>query len=82
MNAQDFVTLAANMKNTLGSYAKFVVEHSAEGPESTFIRVTPKDIAMRRVVLDALISMIYTQTSFDLLICSKTKDFLIMGNKD
>ena len=75
MNAQEFVTLAANMKSALGGYASFTVEHPAE--RSPFIRVTPKDIAMRRVVLDALISMIGVQSNFDLRISGKSRDFII-----
>lgn len=73
--AQDFETLATNMRTSLGGYAKFVVEHPTE--ETTIVRVTPKDIAMRQVVLDALISVINVQSNFDLRICSKTSDFVI-----
>lgn len=72
---QDFETLATNMRASLGGYAKFAVEHPTE--ETTIVRVTPKDIAMRRVVLDALISVINVQSNFDLRICSKTSDFVI-----
>lgn len=75
MNAQEFVTLAANMKTALGGYASFAVEHPAD--RDPIIRVTPKDIAMRRVVLDALISMITVQSNFDLRICSKSRDYII-----
>lgn len=72
---QDFETLATSMRASLGGYAKFAVEHPTE--ETTIVRVTPKDIAMRRVVLDALISVINIQSNFDLRICSKTSDFVI-----
>ena len=72
---QDFETLASNLRASLGGYAKFAVEQPKE--EVTVIRVTPKDIAMRRVVLDALISIINVQSNFDLKICSKTRDFVI-----
>ena len=72
---QDFETLASNLKASLGGYAKFAVEHPTE--ETTIIRVTPKDIAMRRVVLDALISLINVQATFDLKICSKSRDYVI-----
>lgn len=72
---QDFETLASNLRASLGGYAKFTLEHPTE--ETTIIRVTPKDIAMRRVVLDALISLINVQEAFDLRICSKSRDYLI-----
>lgn len=82
---EDFELLCEKLGNSLKNYAKFSVQtinedRQEDEEEKVQIEVVPKDIAMRRVVLDALISYINMQDKFDLRIQSNTGNFLIIGS--
>ena len=84
ISKEDFEVLCEKLGSSLKNYAKFSIQtvnpdRQEDEEEQVQIEIVPKDMAMRRVVLDALISYINMQDKFDLRIQSNTRNFLIIS---
>ena len=84
ISKEDFEVLCEKLGSSLKNYAKFSIQtvnpdRQEDEEEQVQIEIVPKDMAMRSVVLDALISYINMQDKFDLRIQSNTRNFLIIS---